>query len=131
MFNSFLLRFFFFCENPLHCLQLGAMYISYDNISSVQNVTGRQSMLDLKIMPAVKQHSFKICKQKYLYAKYSFLLFILRILVAYRPSIYLTTCQSETQNCTVITSHMTFNIASFCINPCIFDAKQTCYLLLC
>ena len=80
-------------------------------------------MLDLKIMPAVKQHSFKKCEQKYLYAKYSFLLFILRILVAYRPSIYLTTCQSETQNCRVITSHTTFNIARFYINPRIFEAK--------
>ena len=120
-----MLRFFFVCENPapLQRLQLGAMHISYDNISSVQNVPGQQSMLDLKIMPAVKQHSLKKCKQKYLCAKYSFLLFILGILVAYRPSIYLTTCQSETQNCRVITSHMTFNIASFCINPCIFDSK--------
>ena len=81
MFNSLVLRFFF-CENPtpLQRLQLGAMHISYDNISSVQNVPGQQSMLDLKIMPAVKQHSFKKCKQKYLCAKYSFLLFILGIL---------------------------------------------------
>lgn len=125
MFNSLVLRFLFLCENPapLQRLALGAMYISYDNISSVQNVTGQQSMLHLKIMPAVKQHSFKKCKQKYLYAKYSLMLFILGILVAYRPSIYLTTCQSETQDCRVITSHMTFNIESFCINPCIFDAK--------
>ena len=91
-------------------------------------------MLDLKIMPAVKQHSFKKCEQKYLYAKYSFLLFILRILVAYRPSIYLTTCQSETQNCRVITSHTTFNIARFYITgviPVFSKQKQTCYLLLC
>ena len=80
MFNSLVLRFFFFCENlaPLQRLQLGAMHISYDNISSVQNVTGQESMLDLKIMPAVKQHSFKKCKQKYLHAKYSFLFFYIR-----------------------------------------------------
>ena len=82
-------------------------------------------MLDLKIMPAVKQHLLKKCKQKYLYAKYSFLLFILGILVAYRPSIYLTTCQSETQNCRVITSHMTFYIASFCIHVTCFSVKIT------
>ena len=131
MFNSLVLRFFF-CENPtpLQRLQLGAMHISYDNISSVQNVTGQESMLDLKIMPAVKQHSFKKCKQKYWDAKYKFLLFILGVLVAYRPSFYLTSCKSETQNCRVITSHMTFNIASFCINPCVFDAKNrhvTCF----
>ena len=124
MFNSLVLRFLFLCENPasLQRLALGAMYISYDNISSVQNVTGQQSMLDLKIMPAVKQHSFKKCKQKYWDAKYKFLLFILGVLVVYRPSIYLTTCQSDT-NCRVITSHMTFNNASFFINLCIFEAK--------
>ena len=79
-------------------------------------------MLDLKLMSAVKQHSFRKCNQNYLYTKCSFVLCIFGILIAYRPSVYLTTCQSDT-NCRVITSHVTFNIASFYIDPCIFDAK--------